>query len=281
MEPTMSKKLTKEDLKRDAMTQELQKGFAWTTKHMTGVIIFLIAFVVLGAGYSAFSYFDTKKEEESQNSYYKVEAEYLAQKTKFETFEAEANKPKDEKKNSKKDQKTKSEDQTDTDKPQGLKASGEVSQDYGKVVSGFESVINKDPKSNAALMAALNLADIYSSYQQSEKALSHLEQVKPNKNLLSAMVLDRKAALKADSGDCKTAVGIWDQVLNLKASEFMASEIKLKKGLCFEAMNDFTQAKAMYMQAKVSKEGEQPTPIAKTAEKYLHLLASKEAIKNQ
>ncbi len=267
----MSKKLTKEDLKVDAVTTELQKGFSWTTQHMTAVIMLLVAFVVLGAGYSAYSYFDSKKEEEAQNAYYAVEAEYLAQKTKFETFDAEASKPKETKKDSK--------GKETEEKPQGLKASGDLTQDYGKVVSGFESVISKDPGSNAALMAALNLADIYISYKQSDKALVFLEKIKPGKNLLSAMALDRQATLKADAGDCKAALGIWDQALSLKASEFMTNDLKLKKGLCYESLSDFVQAKAMYTQAKVSKDGDSQSPIAKTAEKYLHLLSAKEATK--
>ena len=262
----MTTKLTKEDLKKDIVTEELQKGFVWTTKHVNAVLVFLIGFILVGAGYSAYSYLDTKKEEESQELYYQAEKLYLNQKQKFETYEAEANKPPVAKKD-------KAEKEAATE-PKGEKPSGDLTKDYGKAVTELEAVLSKEPGSNAAKMAALTLADIYSKYQMNDKASSSLDKVKTDSGLLSALVLDRKATTKADLGDCKTAVAVWDQVLAQKSAKFMAAEIKLKKGLCLESMNDAAGAKAMYSQAK---EGDGQSSAAKTADKYLQALSAKES----
>ncbi len=261
----MTTKLTKNDLKKDAVTEELQKGFVWTTRHMNGVIIFLVGFALVGAGYSAYSYFDTKKEEESQELYYQAEKTYLNQKQKFDAYEAEANKPPVAKK-------AKEEKEAATE-PKGEKPSGDLVKDYGKAISELEFVVSKDSSSNSAMMAALTLSDIYSQYQMNDKAQANLDKIKVGSNLLSIMIMDRKASTKANLGDCKSALSIWDQALAVKTAKFMAADIKLKKGLCFESMNDISNAKVMYTQAK---EGEAQSPTTKTAEKYLQLLASKE-----
>lgn len=267
----MTTKLTKDDLKKDVMTEELQKGFVWTTRHMNGVVIALIGFVLVGAGYSAFSYFDSKKEEESQELYYQAEKTYLNQKQKFDLYAAEASKPPVANKKTKDEKEAAPENK-------GEKPSGDLVKDYGKAVTDLEAVVAKDPSSNSAMMAALTLSEIYSQYQMNDKAQSSLDKIKPGSSLLSLMVLDRKASTKADLGDCKAAIAIWDQALAAKTSKFMAADLKLKKGLCFESMNDFANAKAMYTQAKDSKEGtEASSATAKTAEKYLQTLASKES----
>lgn len=259
----MSKKLTKSDVQADKVTQELRKGFDWATHHTQIVVIGLAGFLLIGAGYSAYTYFNSKKEADIQEAYYLTERQYLDLKTKFEASE-------DVKKaDAKVDPKA-------APTPAPLKASGDLNKDYGNVVQGFSSVIEKSPNSKAARMAALTLADIYSSHNQKDQALQVLDKTKPESDLLSAMVLDRKATLKADLNDCKGAIALWDDVLKIKKSEFMASEIHLKKGLCFESLNDLTQAQAMYTQAKSApKEGAPVSATSKTADKYLRLLESK------
>lgn len=269
----MTTKLTKNDLKKDVVTEELQKGFVWTTKHVTAVAIFLAGFMLVGAGYSAVNYFSNKKEEQSQETFYQVEREYLAQKAKFDQFEKESAKPKETKaaKNAKEQVK-------ETDKePGGVKASGDLLQDYGSVVAGLEQIISANPSSKAAAMASLTVSEIYSKYAVPAKAIASLDKIPAGADLLNLLVLDRKAGLKADSGDCKAAIGVWDQILNQKTAKFMSADLKLKKGLCFESLNDIAQAQAMYTQAK---EGNAQSPVVKNAEKYLLLLQTKQTKKN-
>lgn len=263
----MSKKLSKDDVKMDVVTQELQKGFVWATHHTQMVLIASATFLILGAGYSAYSYFDSKKEEQNQESYYLVERQYLDLKSKFEAAEN----PKKPEPAAAKDTKGKAKP-AQPETPAAAKASGNLDKDYGSVVKEFLSVIEKAPTSKAAMMAGLNLADLYSDYNQSEAALKALEKLKTRQDLLSALVLNRRADLKADLNDCKGALPLWDDVLKNKKASFLAGEVKLKKGLCYEALNDIAQAKSMYTQAK---EGADKSTVAKTAEKYLRLLETK------
>lgn len=77
----MSQKFSKQDLKSpDKLTQELQKGFQWTTQHSKMVVLGLIAFVVIGAGFAAVQFFQNKKESELQVQYFAAEKAYLTAK---------------------------------------------------------------------------------------------------------------------------------------------------------------------------------------------------------
>lgn len=250
----MTTKIDKHDVKNpDALTQELKKGFAWSVQHSKMVAGAAAAFIFIGTAYSAFSYFMHSQEAKLQEKYYLTEKEYYSIKEKFEAPAPLANK----------DLKT----QTTT-----VKATGDLEKDYGTVLTAWNNLIAEKPGSRAAMMAALHVSDIYSQYKKNDLALASLSKIQPKKDLLSALILDKKASLQAEGGDCKAALTTWDQILNNKKYDFMSAELKLKKGLCYETLNDTAQALAMYTQARDSDAN---SPTAKTAEKYLRGLQSK------
>lgn len=257
----MSKKISKEEAKsKDVMTQELQKGFTWSVQHYKLVLGFLGAFILAGSVYSGINFLNNKKEAKVQESFYQIEKDYLAKKEKFEAA-AKPEPTKNEKANgqAKAPPPTKPED----------KATGDLDKDYGGTVKGFHSVIDESPGSRAARMSALMLTEVYLQYGQKDKGLETLKKVGLENDLLSVLIEDRKAGLLAEQGDCKSAISTWDRLLANKETSFMAAEIKLKKGLCFESLKDYNQAGAMYNQAK---ELDSNSPVAKRAEKYLRLL---------
>jgi tetratricopeptide (TPR) repeat protein len=250
----MTTKLTKEDLKNDAMTQELRKGFTWSVKHYRIVIGFLAAFIVVGIGYSIKEIVANNKESSAQEKYFQAEKKYLTQKESLEVKDEDST----DKPLNKKDK-----------KPVALpavKASGDIDKDYGPAITDFQAVIKDAPNSKGARMAALLLSEVYSQYNQKPKGLDALKALPLGQDLLSILILDRIATLSADQGDCKAAITDWDKILKLKESAFIAGEVKLKKGLCFESLKDFAQAQAMYNQAK---DTDSKSAIGRRAEKYL------------
>jgi tetratricopeptide (TPR) repeat protein len=259
----LSKKITKHEAKtKDIMTQELQKGFTWSVKHSKLVLGSLGLFILGGVAYSGITFLNHKKETQVQELFYKAEKEYLVQKDKFEV----ANKPEvDATAGKKKPEKAAA---VATPKPE--KATGDLEKDYGPTVKSFASVIDQSPGSRAARMSALMLSEIYSQYGQKDKGIEALKKVQYQSDLLSVLIQDRVAGMQADQGDCKTAIETWDKLLAKKETGFMAGEVKLKKGLCYESLKDFTQAQAMYTQAKES--GDANSPVVRRAEKYLRLL---------
>lgn len=272
----MSTKLTKDDVKNpDLMTQELRAGFSWSVNHSKTVFGALGVFIIGGIIYSAMGYFSTKTENQIQEKFYQVEREYLAKKEKFEAAEKpEAPAPAADK-NSK--NKAAAATPAKVDKSAD-KASGDLEKDYGFAVKGFQQVIEQAPGSRAARMSALMLSEIFEKYNQKQKGLEGLQKVQVSSDLLSGLIQDRMAGFQADQGDCKAAIGSWDKILSRKELSFMAAEVKLKKGLCFETLKDFTQAQAMYTQAK---EGDANSAVAKRAEKYLRLLPANTATESK
>lgn len=265
----MTTKISKEDLKSpDQMTQTLRRGFVWTTAHSTMVFAAFGAFVVIGIIVSVVSYLSEKKETTQQEKYFALEKSYTEAKRSFEeAARAEmiaAQTPKD-----------KATPPTSTAK----KATGDLQQDYGSVVTGFESFIAEDSSSTAAQMAALNLSDVYLSYKKNDEALAALQKVEKSvdkKDLLGALIYMQMGNVLANKNDCQGAIEKWQVVASSKALDFAHDEARLRMGLCYESMNDPSKAEAIYSEiAKKTDPSATDFAASKEAEKYLRVLKAK------
>jgi tetratricopeptide (TPR) repeat protein len=144
--------------------------------------------------------------------------------------------------------------------------------DFSAIVKKFEGVIESDPSSTAALMAALNIAEIGAQYHKEDVALSALNKAKPSTNILSVLLLNEKATAQANLNDCKSAVETWSKLVNLPQAAAIKGQVLLKQGLCYESLNDNVKAEENYNKVIAdSKEGN----LSKSAEKYIRLLKSK------
>lgn len=250
----MSTKLSKDELRNpDKLTQELQKGFTWTTKHSGLVAALVVALLVIGGGYAAFGMWAEHKEAQIQEKYFKFEKDYLEKKQNF-TQSAMPVDPKN-------------------PVPATAKSTGDVEADYGSVIKEFNAIINEAPSTKAAKMSALNLSEIYTSYGKPEEALAALNKVNSGSDLLAALVLTQLGTLQADKQDCKAALESWNKALSNKKASFLSSSLFLKQGLCHESLGDVAQAEASYTKAK---ESSKEAATAKSAEKYLRLLKAKQ-----
>jgi len=268
----MATTYSKEDLKSpDIVTLELKKGFVWTTQHSKLVLGAVGGLLVLGLGYAVFQTLAEQKEIKAQESYFRFEKEFLKRRESFEKFQQSSlavEKFKTQKTTGK--GKTKAaNDSAAEPKIEGQASTGDFAKDYGSVATGLESVVSQYPGSAASRMAALTLSQTQIQYAQYDSALSLLQKVKLESNLLSALILIQKGTAQAGLKDCKQAVGTWDQALMVKATGFLAPEIYLKQGLCYEKLGDKTRATESYN--KVMAESKE-TALAKSAEQYLRLL---------
>lgn len=253
----MSTHLTKKDVRSpDKLTQELKKGFTWTTQHSKLVLLIVVALLIVGAGITGYSMWSDHREAQIQEEYFKFEKDYLDKKQAFQQAALPVN-PK----------------APQNAQPQSVKASGDIEADYGTVVKEFKTIVEQNPKTKAAKMSALNLAEIYSSYGKTDEAIEVLNKVTSGSDMLAALVLTQVGTLQADKQDCKSALASWDKALSNKTAGFLSSSLFLKQGLCHESLGDIAQAEASYTKAKESaKEG----ATAKSAEKYLRLLRVKQ-----
>ncbi len=268
----MDKKLTKEEVRTpDKMTLILDRIAIWTGKNVVMVAGVVISLLVLGGAFSVFDYFKTKKENELQSEMSRIERQYTDKKTKFkEALQAE---------NIKAPAATKKETlKQETPMPALVKATGDLEKDYGSEVTGFQDLVVKNPKSKAAQMSAIYLAEIYSEYKQPEKAIETLNKVVPKNDasdILSALAVNLKAGLLADQGNCPQAVDIWQSIIQQKKADYLHGEAKLRSAVCYEKMNDSTKAEQFYTElskSTVSKDEPEDKAVTEDAKKYLRLL---------
>ncbi|MBS1971914.1 MAG: tetratricopeptide repeat protein [Bdellovibrionales bacterium] len=264
----MSTKLSKDEVRNpDQVLKTLNQGFQWSQSHSRAVIVGLIAFIVIGVGWSLMSNMSERKESQAQEAYFGFEKSYLDKKRGFDEAERSALRPPMGK-------------EKETPK---VKASGDLEKDYGPEVAGFKSVIEKHPDSKAAQMAALNLSEIYVNYKKFDDAAQSLEKVaakSSGKDLISAIVLTQYGNILSDKDDCKGAVEQWGKVLGQSQAVFMHDTLRLKSAFCYEKMNDLAKAEELYKKvSQNSQDTKNPeageTGLGKDAEKYLRLLKLK------
>lgn len=265
----MSTKISKEDVKSpDQVTQTLREGFVWTTAHSKLVIGAFLAFIVVGVGYSLAGYFMNKKEVAQQEKYYLLEKSYTEKKRGFdEAARAELM----------------ASQNPDKSKVPAFdpskKASGDITKDYGSILTSFEAFINESAGTKAGQMAALNLSDIFASYKKYDEALSALQKVEKGldkDDMLSALVWMQMGNILTNKNDCKGALEKWQAITSKKTLAFAHDEAKLRMGLCYESLNEVDKAEALYTEV-AKKEDASTTDFAasKEAEKYLRLLKAK------
>jgi len=266
----LSTKLSKDDVKApDQVLKTLNQGFQWSQNHLRALIVGVIAFVVIGIGYSLYSNFTESKETKAQEAYFPFEKSYLDKKRDFDEAERETVKPP-----AAKDAKAPA--------PKA-KATGDLDKDYGSEVAGFKQIMDNYSSSKAAQMAALNLSEIYTNYKKLEDAslsLQRVEKQSSGKDLISFVVLSQYGNILSEKGDCKGALDQWNKVLGRSEAAFLHDTLRIKSAFCYEKMNDTAKAEELYK--KVSQNSQDPknpqageVGLGKDAEKYLRLLKLK------
>lgn|GEM_PF-2021167 len=248
--------MSKKDKGVDPFQKELQKGFKWTTEHTRLMLIAALAFVVIAGGWAIKSYTDKQKELEAQSAYFPLEKALLEKRSQFMA----ADEPNPNKK---------------TPTPEAVKASGDFTKDYGSEASALNTFIDKYPSSEAAQMAALNLASVQNEYKQFDAAEKVLEKVKSNSStFISGLVMSELGNTKANLNNCQNAIETWNTVLTNKKAAFLQGSVKLKQALCYEALKNPEKAKSLYAEIKATdKDG----TLGKTADKYKRLLGAESA----
>lgn len=264
----MTTKLDKNEVKSpDQVKKGLEIVMQWLQKNIAVVGAVFLVFIVSGLAWSVWGYMSAQKELKLQSEVALAEKDYFEKKNKFKEAarQAELKKQtppvKDNKKSEEKDE---------------TAATGDLQKDYGSLVETFSGIVDKNPNSKAASMSALYLAEIYTEYKMPEKAMQALEKVsaRKTKDVLAALVLNKKAGLMADQGECSKAVDVWQNLSGQKQLNYIHDEAKLRMALCYEKMNETSKAEQLYteLSSKMSDDPEMDRSVAEDAKKYLRLL---------
>jgi predicted negative regulator of RcsB-dependent stress response len=255
------------DLKRpDAFHRLTVKMSEGASAYSHFLMILGVVLLVLAVGWTGWSWWSSHREESAQIALYSVEHPYLKKKDDFARAEylKTAPKPKDQ-----------DEDQKKTEPPAA--ATGDLQKDYGSEVAGLQDMVKRHPHSKAAVLAALDLADIFGQYNQVPKAIESLQAVSSAvgpRDLLYGVVVMTQAALQAINNDCASALSLYERVLNNPRHSFFHPDATLRSAVCLESMKETARAKEMYEQ---TAERFPESTAGQNAQKYLQLMLMKQA----
>ena len=204
------------------------------------------AFIVVGFIATLLMQNSVKKEKESQEKYFTIEAK--VKKYTEEKFKKS---------------------QTDQIKNQ---EKVNITVDVNTLKSELESFISQNIGTVAAQFAGLELAQIYSDENKSTEALSILQKVETQSDLLSNSLVKMKIAqVLVDLDKCSDAVATWSKIISTSHFSYLHAEAKLNQALCYKKLNDLKKAEDILNQVKNDKSDES-ADFSNEADRILKLI---------
>ncbi len=151
---------------------------------------------------------------------------------------------------------------------------------YGPVVQKLQTYVTANQGTQPAVEAALLVGELTQEYNKSQMAIDTLNTALKgvDTNLfLYGVAQTELGNLYAKNDKCLEAAQAWEKVIADKNQSYLAGNLRLKAGVCYEKQAQFDKAEGLYQEV-ISKE---PTSFSgRTAKKFLmHLqyLKSKSA----
>lgn len=218
-------------------------------KYIKEILAIFVVIIFATSGLVFKKNYDRGNEEEAFSELYAVTQVYDEKKADFNTAKEEAEKAKQ--------PPAKLGDKADPvvpEKKKNLKAAtGDLTQDYGDIVTKLEDFISKNPQRNASGEAALILSEIYTEYKMYDKgaeALTKTLKEWKNKNILYYVMELRAGDLFASANQCEKAVPHWQAVADSKS--FVADQAQLKLGVCLQQVGRIDEAKIWFEKIKTA-----------------------------
>jgi tetratricopeptide (TPR) repeat protein len=151
--------------------------------------------------------------------------------------------------------------------PQASEAEQEKA--YAPDMAKLQTYIKANQGNQAAVEGAMLASEIsshYKKYDEGVTALNTALQGFDKKNFLFGIAQTELGNLYTKIDKCNEAAQAWEAVIAQKAHDYLATELRLKAGICYEKIGMYDKAEGLY-QAVIDKA---PTSsAARTAKKFL------------
>ncbi|MFN3697342.1 MAG: tetratricopeptide repeat protein [Pseudobdellovibrio sp.] len=202
--------------------------------------------IVIGFVTTLFMQNSVKKEKASQEKYFALEA-------KIKKYTEE------------KFKKSQSDQSKNQDKVN-------LTTDVATLKSEIESFISQNLGTVASQFAGLELAQILIDENKTTEALSTLQKIETQSQLLSNSLVKMKIAqILVDLDKCTDAIANWSKIISTSQFSYLHNEAKLNQALCYKKMSDFKKAEEILNQVKNDK-SEESTDFASEADRILRLI---------
>jgi len=203
-------------------------------------------FVILAFVVTLITQGSVKKEKESQEKYFALEAK--VKKYREEKFK---------------------QSQSAQEK---IAVQESVQVDINQLKADLESFISSNLGTVAAQFAGLELAQILSEENKLTEALSLLQKVETQSDLLSNSLVKMKIGqILADLDKCSDALVVWSKIINSKKFAYIHAESKINQALCYKKMNELQKAEEILNQVKNEK-SEDSAEQSREADRILRLI---------
>ena len=244
----------------DAFQKTLVSGVSWAEKNAKLIVALLVIAILGGLGYAGLQWVGRKQERAAQEAYYAAESKFTKLKEGFERAKFKAFMPEQSK--------------DDPKAPPAVAATGDLAKDYGTVIDDLDRIAHEFAGTTGGAQAGILAGETYLSYKQADKAIAVVQvaaqKLKPTQTLqqLSQVLWGNALAAK---DDCQGAVGVWQQVLSNPSAAYLASDVSLRSGLCFEKLGQNDRALEMYRAASLASGDSSSGQAAKGFKRALEL----------
>lgn len=223
----MTQKETKEAKEPDVFIETMGKVWGFIHRYRMAIILFIAVTFLAGLSYSLLHTYQMDKEEEAQTAFYRAEKKYLDRKEELE-------KPEESKK--------KKTAKMESVEPKDLES------DFGGTIKAFNEVVVKHPGSQAAILSALNLAEIYEDYDHLDQAFKVLDEAakKVDGNLLFGFIYLKLGSVLVLRDQCEQAVSYWNAILEKQDMDYLHPYVILRKAFCHEKLGQMELAKEQF-----------------------------------
>jgi hypothetical protein len=255
------KKLTKEEIKSpDSFLKSMRELYKKIMIYRRQLLIGVTVLALVAAASLGWKSFQASQEEKAQVAYYKALKVYENQREKFEPIP------------SLEDPTKKKLENPAISKKEAEKATGDPQKDYGAAIGELQAVITTYPNSQAAILAAMTLSQIYQKVEHWGEAVGALEQIqdlKSKKGVVAYLALMTLGNNYANKGDCPSAIQVWESLASLSHAKYFEDEALLRQGLCYQKVGQLDKARDLYKRVQTAS-GDKP--VGQSANHYLRLL---------
>lgn len=197
----------------------------------------IVAVSLLGlAGYWGMSEFNKQQNQKVRSELYRFEK--AIQDKEKELYEAEVKKA---------EAKSKDKTKNQMNLPEVTKDAATFAANYETLAVALEAAIERNKGTDAAAASAIYLADLYSEFDQAEKARALLRKAvdgKTKSNVLRGLLRSQLAGLLMTKETCQEAIELLNGVLADKTLAFLEAPALARRAACFVEMGDMASAEA-------------------------------------
>jgi len=140
---------------------------------------------------------------------------------------------------------------------------------YASGLERMNAFINANQGQQSAVEGAVLVSEVTSEYGKYDEGISALKTALngfDKSNFLYGIAQTELGNLYYKTDKCTEAADAWEQVIAQKAHDYLANDLRLKAGICYEKINQYDRAEDQY-RTIVTKSPD--SSAARTAKKFL------------